>query len=79
MGKVTTTIMVCDRCGSQHAETPGPKETEWGHLSVKWDGHKAGRTFSGDVGGISIKGESWLCLSCASAFEAFMAPTAEGE
>jgi len=72
MGTITTTINVCDRCGSQHNAADYMKGNQWGQLNIAWQGDKGGRSWQGDAGGVNLKGKAWLCMQCAEDFEAFM-------
>lgn len=72
MAQITTTINVCDRCGSQHDASKYMSGGEWGQLNLAWKGDKGGRTMQGDAGGINLSGKAWLCLKCTDAFLAFM-------
>lgn len=78
MAVETVTTMVCDRCGSRHDNSKYMAGSSWGQLSVKWSGDKGGRAYDGAAGGISLKGEAWLCQQCTDGFLGFMARTDGG-
>lgn len=79
MAKTTSTVItaVCDRCKRQGDTSQDSGHGEWGELKVTYDGFIAGRTWQGDAGGVTHKGNAWLCLWCTRDFLAFLHPTAK--
>ena len=72
MATITSTINVCDRCGTQHNASEYMAGNSWGQLNVQWSGDRGGRSYAGDAGGINLKGKASLCEKCTAAFEEFM-------
>ena len=72
MATITTTINVCDRCGSQHNAADYMNGSHWGQLNVAWKGDKGGRAYDGAAGGVNLSGKAWLCEPCADAFLSFI-------
>jgi hypothetical protein len=68
---MTKVVTVCDRCGSQHDMANYTSGSSWGQCTVSWAGDKGGRSVQGDIGGINLKGEMWLCETCTEAFLQF--------
>jgi len=76
MGVETTTVNICDRCGSRHNAADYMAGNSWGQLTLKWHGDIGGRAYDGAAGGANIKGTAWICHPCTEAFLAFLKPTA---
>lgn len=74
MATETTTIDICDRCGSRHTRSYYMSGNSWGQLTLAWSGDMGGRAWDGAAGGTSLKGQAWLCLQCAHDFLHFMRP-----
>lgn len=74
MATETTTIDICDRCGSRHNRADYTKGNSWGQLNLTWSGDMGGRAWDGAAGGTSVNGKAWLCLQCMDDFLHFMRP-----
>lgn len=72
--KTTTTVTVCkcDRCGYIKDEEKEHTDGVSGEMTIKYDGHLGGRTWQGDWGGSSHKGEAWICHKCTRDFLDFL-------
>lgn len=72
MGKVVSEKYVCDRCGFQ-SDTESPMiGNECGNATVTYRAQKGARSWNGDMGGASSKGELFLCLGCRDDFMLFI-------
>lgn len=65
-------IYVCDRCGHETTDRGDLRGSVKGSLSIKWGGSKGGVSYAGDWGGVNLKGDAWLCMTCTDDFLAFM-------
>ena len=64
--------VVCDRCGSTEDTGTLEGRNVWGETYIKYSGHTGGRAYDGAGGGLSHRGDAWLCLECTQAFLNFM-------
>lgn len=74
MATETTITQICDRCGSRHDKAGYMAGNSWGQMSLTWKGDKGGRAWDGAAGGVTLKGQAWLCEPCTDAFLIFIKP-----
>lgn len=68
----TSTIYICDRCNHETNNSDDRRGQVEGSCKLVWSGHEGGCTMQGDWGGVTFKGDAWLCFDCQRDFRSFM-------
>lgn len=75
MGVNTTIEYECDGCGMTSDRKDFHTGFECGNAEVSINGNKGAKTFVGDWGGTSYKGEYYLCFQCGVRVRDFITKT----